>query len=247
MQSLREKLLKAGLITEDAAKKAEAQKAATPAPVDRPRSMERRNGSDRPRSMERRDGAQPRQEAPRIPKLPPLAGSKEAHRLMSKRQLEVDRAIREKVLANQVPPESGATTFYFVTRKNRLRRLELSAEQAKKLEAGELAVVERPDPDKIEHALVPPGVAEELLALSARSVRFLNRPGTQVGFLSEEEIHARAGEATGSEEPEANEADAEPSALGSAASAPGAKASSPAVSTPAEQPTYITIKRSPRG
>jgi hypothetical protein len=31
MQSLREKLLKAGLVSEDAAKKAEAEKAATPA------------------------------------------------------------------------------------------------------------------------------------------------------------------------------------------------------------------------
>ncbi len=244
MQSLREKLLKAGLITEEAAKKVEASKAAAPAPVDRPRSMDHRR-DDRPRSTDRRDGgaggARPL-EAPRIPKLPPLAGSKEAHRLMSKRQLEVDRAIREKVLSNQVPMEPGATTFYFVTRKNRLRRLELSAEQAKKLEVGELGVVERPDPDKIEHALVPPAVATELLALSARSVRFLNRPGTQVGFLSEEEIHARAGEATGSEEPEANEADAEP-----AAAAPATEAAAPAaVSAPTEQPMFITIKRSPR-
>lgn len=250
MQSLREKLLKAGLVSEEAAKKAEidkADRAAAPAPVNRPRSMERR-GSGPPRHdgpPPRRD-APPRHEAvpPRIPKLPPLAGSKEAHRLMSRRQLDVDRTIREKVLAAQVPLESGATTFYFVTRKNRLRRLELSEAQAKKLEQGELAVVERPDPDKIEHALVPPPVAQELLALSERSVRFLNRPGAQVGFLSEAEIHARASEATSGELPDENEVDAEPTAA-EPAIAQAAAGESDAPAAPAKA-TYITIKRAPR-
>lgn len=227
MQSLRDKLLKAGLVSEEAAKKAEVRHAPAPAPVSRPRGGERREDH----------GTAPRRDAPRIPKLPPMPGSKEAHRLMSKRQLELDRAIREKVLANQVPMESGATTFYFVTRKNRLRRLELSEAQAKQLETGALAVVERPDPDKIEHALVPPAIGEELLALSPRAVRFLNRPGAQVGFLSEGEIHARAAEATTGDEPEANEADEEP------ATAPVREAQ-PATDEPA---TFITIKRSPRG
>jgi hypothetical protein len=55
---------------------------------------------------------------------------------MSKRQAELDRAVREKVLAGQVAQQAGATTFYFVTRKNKLRRLELTAEQAKSLEVG---------------------------------------------------------------------------------------------------------------
>jgi hypothetical protein len=55
---------------------------------------------------------------------------------MSKRQAELDRAVREKVLAGQVAQQAGATTFYFVTRKNKLRRLELTAEQGQESRSG---------------------------------------------------------------------------------------------------------------
>jgi uncharacterized protein YaiL (DUF2058 family) len=171
MQSLKDKLLKAGLVTEDQAKKAEAEKTTRPparAPAPRPQSA--------PRRFE-----QPRDEAP-IPKLPPLATSKEANRQLARQQLELDRKIREKVLAAEVAVEIGASTFHFVTRKGKLRRLELSEAQHQKLEAGELAVVERPDPDQISHALVPAAVALELKVLSERSVRFLNKDGVQIGF-----------------------------------------------------------------
>lgn len=255
MQSLRDKLLKAGLVSEDAAKKAEAEKAARPAPEARearrdgpprrddrpPRREERPRHDDRPRRDDR-----PRDDRPRggsfrperavgapVPKLPPLAGSKEANRQAARKQLEQDRAIRELVLANTVPVEPGATAFYFVTRKNKLRRLELTAEQAQKLEKGELAVVERPDPDKIEHALVVPAIAEQLLALSERAVRFLAREGAKVGFLTDEEIHRRASEA--------DEAPAAP-----AEAAPETSGAADAVAEPPAEPeTFITVKRSP--
>lgn len=162
-----------------------------------------------------------------MPKLPPLQGSKEAHRLQARKQVELDRALRELVLSNTVPVEVGATPFYFVTRKNKLRRLEMTPEQAKRLEMGELAVVERPDPDKIEHALVTPAIAEQMLKLSERAVRFLNKEGAKVGFLSDEEIHQRA-----------SEADAEPEA----AAQPVAAAAEPSKEG---GETFITIKRSP--
>lgn len=224
MQSLRDKLLKAGLVSEDAAKKAELEKttrpppaAARPASNDRPRESNR----DRPRRDDR--PPPPRREIEtRVPKLPPLQGSKEAHRLQARKQVELDRQLRELVLANTVPVDAGATPFYFVTRKNKLRRLELTAEQAKRLEQGELAVVERPDPDKIDHALVTPAIAEQMLKLSERAVRFLNKEGAKVGFLSDEEIHQRA-----------SEADA----------APEADPAAPEQQKEAE--TFITIKRSP--
>jgi uncharacterized protein YaiL (DUF2058 family) len=216
MQSLRDKLMKAGLVSEADAKRAEAEKKAPPPPR-APRAE-----APRPPYREREE---------RIPKLPPLAGSKEANRQLAKQQLETDRTMREKVLAAQVPLEPGATVFYFVTRKNKLRRLELSEAQAAKLQAGELAVVERPDPDKIEHALVPPAVAEELLALSQRAVRFLNKAGAAVGFLSDEEIHQRA-----------TEADAPEEATAAPAEAPATP--EPAAAAPSGEPaTFITIKR----
>lgn len=242
MQSLKDKLLKAGLVSEEQAKKVEEEAARK---KDRPRGAgggsgdrahhEARGRDERPRRDDRPHGARgefgdrPHHDRPRfegrgrderrgppehrrpegpaitvrrqplrsgsegapIPKLPPMPGSKAAQRLESKKQLELERKLRELVTTNQVAVEAGEHTFYFVTRKNRLRRLELSEEQAKKLESGELAVVERPEPSQIEHSLVPPAVAEEMGKLSAKAVRFLNKPGAQVGFLSEDEIRSR--------------------------------------------------------
>ena len=243
MQSLRDKLLKAGLVTEESAKKAELEKAAKPAarpPTERrderpPRRDDRPpRRDDRPPPPRRDDRPPPpRREArpvveSRVPKLPPLQGSKEAHRLAARKQVELDRQLRELVLANTVAIEPGTTAFYFVTRKNKLRRLELTAEQAKRLELGELAVVERPDPDKIDHALVTPAIAEEMLKLSERAVRFLNKEGAKVGFLTDEEINQRASEADAPAEPEAAPA-----------------AAPPAAEPEAKSDTFITIKRAP--
>ncbi|MBL8954292.1 MAG: DUF2058 family protein [Myxococcaceae bacterium] len=156
MQSLKDKLLKAGLVTEADAARASSS----------PQS-----------SNAKREGA--------IPKLPPLPGSPAAQREASRAQLELDRQIRSRVLEVQVPVDAGATTFYFVTRKNKARRLDLSEAQAKRLEAGELAVVERPDPGQIEHALVPAAVAVELHKLSEKVVRFLNHSDVKIGFDAE--------------------------------------------------------------
>jgi hypothetical protein len=66
-------------------------------------------------------------------------------------------------------------------------------------------------------------VAEELLALSPKAVRFLNKAGAQVGFLSDEEIHARA---TCADAPLRGDATAE--------------------AAPATAGTFITVKRAPR-
>jgi uncharacterized protein YaiL (DUF2058 family) len=232
MQSLKDKLLKAGLVTEEAAKRVET--AARPP---------RRPDGPRPRQDERpvRD-ERPAPPPARLPKFAPLPGSKEASRQQSKKQLELDRALRERVLATQLAQVSGETPFYFVTRKNKLRRLELSAEQAQALEAGALAIVERPDPDRIEHALVPAAVAKELPSLHAKAVRFLKAPDAAVGFLSDAEISARAHEANGVDAHEGDEggaADAAPAPDAAAAPADGA-------GKPAEAETWIAIRRAPR-
>jgi hypothetical protein len=71
-----------------------------------------------------------------------------------------------------------------MTRKGRLRRWEISEEQAQLLESGRLAIVERPEPGAIEHSLVPSETAEKILALSPKSVRFFNRRGSPIGFSS---------------------------------------------------------------
>jgi hypothetical protein len=222
MQNLRDKLLKAGLVTAEEAEKAESE-------PDRPAG----GGSSGLPSVRGppRPGAKPNgpfitariQPLASVPKLPPLAGSKASQRLETKRQLEHDQQLRELVLSAQIPIEAGERTFYFVTRKNRLRRLELSSEQADALEQGALAVVERPDPAQIEHALVPAPLALELLATHPKAVRFLSRPEASVGFLTEAEAQERtaaeaaetpeeraAADAPQSEEQRAAEADSGP-------------------------------------
>lgn len=242
MQNLRDKLLKAGLVSEDQAKKAETSAPAPrrPPPVQPqraeggpPRRDERPpRRDDRPprredRPPRRDDERPPRREASRppqgrpapaaaaaerpIPKLPPMPGSKAYQRIESKKQAELDKALRELVQGAQVPSESGETTFYFMTRKGKLRRMELSPSQAKQLEDGVLAVVERPEPAQIEHSLVPAATAEQMFALSKKSVRFLNRKESPIGFMSDEDVKTQqAAEAAGTapeipDEPEAGE------------------------------------------
>ena len=301
MQNLRDKLLKAGLVTEDQTKKVETKasqaEARRPAPQEGgrpggnrsgpPRDENRTQGGPPPREGEgregggreggRRDGGgrppggggrsgpggggrpggtggrpgggggggrpggpiprfggappQGRPGAPvaerSIPKLPPLPGSKAYQRAESKKQVELDRALRELVLGSQIPVEPGETTFYFMTRKGKLRRLELSPAQAKQLEDGELGVVERPEPAHIEHSLVPASAAEQMYALSKKAVRFFNRKENPVGFMNDEELKAQqAAEAAGTapeiaDEPEAGEGEGE----GAADAAPAADAS----------------------
>jgi uncharacterized protein YaiL (DUF2058 family) len=185
MQSLRDKLLKAGLVTEDQAKKAEVKSAPAAGPAEAPKKPS--GGS----YIVARPQTRPI-EAP-IPKLPPLPGSKAHQRLESKRQLETDKQLREWILESQVAAETGDQKFFFVTRKGKLRRMELSDSQVKRLESGELAVVERPEPAQIEHSLVPAPTAEKILALSEKAVRFFNRPGSPIGFAegpSDEEATA---------------------------------------------------------
>jgi len=198
MQNLREKLLKAGLVSPDQAKQAEARQKAEETNRNRPAAA-----PQRPRRPEAPAPHDARPES-RIPKLPPLPGSREHQRLVSKKQLELDRRIRELVTGAQVPLEPGDQTFHFVTRKGRLRRLELTAAQHQRLEQGELAVVERPDPAQIEHSLVPAAAADQLLKLSERAVRFFNKPGSAVGFLTDDDLKQRQ-EAEATLPPEAPE------------------------------------------
>jgi hypothetical protein len=198
MQNLRDKLLKAGLVSVEQAKEAAAP--STPAPVqEAPRPSRPLARKEAPRTGGPLIAVRREPLPLAVPKLPPLPGSREAQRLESRKQLEQDRTLRERVGAAQVPVSPGERAFYFVTRKNRLRRLELSLEQAQALESGALAVVERPEPGQIEHALVPAEVAEALLRDFPRAVRFFNKQGEPVGFLSEDELKSR--QQSESEEP----------------------------------------------
>jgi uncharacterized protein YaiL (DUF2058 family) len=198
MQNLRDKLLQAGLVTAEQAAEAQVRPATAPARADRAGSDRRPRDAAGPLIAVR-----PQPLPASVPKLPPLPGSREAQRLESRKQLEQDRELRQRVTAAQVQLEPGDRAFYFVTRRNRLRRLEITTAQAAALESGALAVVERPDPGQIEHALVPAAAAEGLFRDCPRAVRFFNRSGEPVGFLSEDELRTRqSAEAEGAAAPD---------------------------------------------
>lgn len=240
MQNLRDKLLKAGLVSQEDAKKAEVRPPRPKPPLENP---QREKPPTTARAAPRRDARPPPRKDFRntvskeafVPKLPPLPGSREFQRLESKKQRQIDIQLREWVLQNQIAPETGGHTFYFVTRKGRLRRLEISEAQAKLLEEGKLAVVERQDPDKIEHALVPPDIAEKMRGLFPKSVRFLNKEGDPVGFISEDELRARQEAEAKNPEPTAEtEVEAEAGPTEEAHDADVA---------PAPEETWVEIKR----
>src|SRR5258708_4794070 len=152
VQSLREKLLKAGLVTEEQAR--ETARETSPPAVSAP--------------------------AP----SPPAPGSKAFQRKESLRQLELDRTVRQWVHASQVPVETGERAFFFMTRKGKLRRWDLSEHQAQLLYAGQFDIFGGPDPGGIEHSLVPAETAEKIVALCTKSDPFYNRKGSPICFHS---------------------------------------------------------------
>jgi len=158
VQSLRDKLVKAGLVTEQQAREADRK------PQTKPPEPERAPPLDAPGSVAKPAGNSP-------------PSSRAEQRRESQRQLELDRNLLELVIRSQVAQESGQRAFYFMTRKGKARRWELSEAQAKLLEEGKLAIVERREPGGIEHSLVPSPIAETMAELAPASVRFYNLGG----------------------------------------------------------------------
>jgi hypothetical protein len=201
MQNLRDKLLKAGLVSAEQTKAAEESLLRK---KERPKPEERRP-PPRPSAPPPRSAPRP-PPPPRAPVLPPPEpGSKAWHRLASLERTEEDRRIRLLVLAAEVPLEIGSHPFHFLTRQGKLRRLVMTVAQAKRLEESELAVVERPEAHGIEHSLVPREIAEKLLVLREKAVRFYNRSGQPIGFLTDEALTADV-----STEPETEDVPAPP-------------------------------------
>jgi uncharacterized protein YaiL (DUF2058 family) len=218
MQSLKDKLLSAGVVQSSDVERVESAKTSTPPAVARPR----RADNVRAPAPAAVSGALPS----RLPRFAPLVGSPQANREASRKQLALDRFLRDKIVNSQIHLEDGLTAFYFVTRKNKLRKMLLSEAQAEQIRAGVYAIVERPDPDKIDYAVVPAAVAGELLALSQRTVRFWNNPQSPIGFVSETDIATGAHE-TAADASEAPQESVEPSA------------------GETETETFVTIKRLP--
>jgi len=202
LQSLRDKLLQAGLVTQDQAKKAEEAKPKAPKAPERPRDRDR--GQERPRH-DRPKSARPAAAAPQRPakelspeeqkKREEEAAFRERERMLNRERDEnrkraaEDRKKLEGLLAaaeKHEVTERGDEAFHFTTRRKKVQRIYLSAEQLKKLEAGDLAIIDKPLPAELSFALVTREGAERALALDPKAVRFYNRGfGQTFGFKAE--------------------------------------------------------------
>lgn len=200
MQSLRDKLLQAGVVSPEQAQKNKAQEEA-----------------EARRKREARHGKPPQQARPAPP--PKVESEKERERRLNRELADRQKKIRALCDTQEVQ-ERGEQAFFYRTRKRELRRLYLKPEQVAALEKGELAVVDRPNGNDRPHALVPRAVAEQVLALEERAIRFWAKgPGESYGFEDEPasaEEQAGAAEAGSADSENTSEPEPEPEAEPSA-------------------------------
>lgn len=187
-QSLRDKLLQAGLVNEEQAKRAEAEAAA-----ERRAARAKRQGPRRgpkaearpPRELTEEERRAREEEAAFRERQRELERERQENRKRAaedRKRMEALRAIAEK---NEIE-ERGEEAFHYVSRKKKLLRMYLTAEQIAALERGELAIIDKPTPAELTQALVPRSAAEEALAIDPRAIRFYNRgEGETYGFMPE--------------------------------------------------------------
>lgn len=238
LQSLRDKLLQAGLVTEDQAKKAEAELEAK-----RRTARERRQGGPAGRGRGPGRNQPPRRELSEEErrKLEEEAAFREKERLLAKeREENRKRAAEDRKRLERLRElcdkyevtERGDEPFHFTSRKKKVQKIFLTPEQLRKLEAGELAIMDKPLPGELAVALVTREAAEEAVRIDSRALRFYNRGGGETyGFKSDataiqaSEALAAKAEATRAAAPGAAAAD---TSDGTTATAPGEPAAAPA-------------------
>jgi uncharacterized protein YaiL (DUF2058 family) len=163
MQSLRDQLSKAGVITKEQKRQAEQQK-------------RRERKQDKPGRMEEKLQEQQRQAHEARLQTQRLADQQRAT------EQRTQRAVREKRLQIRhiieywtVPTElSGTQRWYFTTRQNTVKYLYVSESIAAQLSRGLLAIAEHPDALDAPHVLVDREAAELIRHVDPIYIRFHN-------------------------------------------------------------------------
>lgn len=175
--SLRDELLKAGLVTEEQVKRSRTR-AHRPAKRDRKRKRAPPTPSEEPvKPNPGRHGLRVNQQrAAKFARDPSLAGETKAD---GEKKALRDR-VRKLVEANRLNDDNADVPFNFL-RGKRIKRLYVTAEQRERLLAGELVIA------GVEgsHHLLPAAAAEELLALVPNT--FVHRAGADSGGGSAED------------------------------------------------------------
>ena len=167
MQNLRDKLLKAGLVTEKQAKEAER----TQRPPKRHREREEQVSEEERQRREAFAAHEAEQAEER---------RKEAARAAEAR-MQSDRArrLRQIVESNRID-DPGASMFHYVRRSGKIGRLALGLSTQKLLESGGAAVVE--DPGAPDCAVVPAEAAKRIYEVDPHAIRFWHGPEKPIGF-----------------------------------------------------------------
>ena len=152
MQNLRDKLLKAGLVTEDEAKKAER--------TNKPQKGQTHRQREENLSAEERRKEQAKREEAR----------RQSERALRLRQIVESHRIREP----------GENQFHYVRRSGKIGRLAIAAETQKMLENGAAAVVD--DPGSPDCAIVPAEAAKRVYEVDPQSIRFWCGPDKPIGY-----------------------------------------------------------------
>ncbi len=168
MGSLREQLVKAGLVTEEEAKRSAHQQR-----VKKPRTRPEARGRT-PRATEAEQRPEDEARKARDRNLNEEAKTRRAEKERTaqgaqKGKSVLERAYREGALEHW----EGPRTFYFQD-GTRIESLRVTAEVARRLEAGTAAIV-RLSPGAAHYTLLAAGPARELQAVSPETVVVLNR------------------------------------------------------------------------
>ena len=184
MQNLRDKLLKAGLVSEHDIKESERRKR-----DDKPKAQQ----SFKARAQQETDEQRQRREAFAVREAEVAAERRKEAAKKAEARMQSERAqkIRQLVDSHRLREPAGEVSFHFAKRSGKIGRLAVSPETAKLLEAGAAAIVE--DPGQPEPAVLPGDAAQRVYAVDPLAIRFWNGPEKPIGFDDPEEQDPAAG------------------------------------------------------
>jgi uncharacterized protein YaiL (DUF2058 family) len=169
MQNLRDKLLKAGLVTEK-----QAQEAARDH-----RQGSAKNHREREKVVSEEEKQRQAAFAAREAELAEERRKESAKQAEARMQSERARRLRQLVETHRIR-EAGEVAFHYVRRNGKVGRLDVSLQTQQKLEQGAAAVVD--DPGSPDCAVVDGDAAQRIYQVDPQAIRFWYGPEKPIGF-----------------------------------------------------------------
>ena len=169
MQNLRDKLLKAGLVTEK-----QAQQAARDERQGASKTHRQREKALSEEEQQRRAAFAAREE-----ELAEERRKEAAKQAEARMQSERARRLRQLVETHRIR-EAGEVAFHYVRRNGKVGRLDVSAQTQQSLTQGAAAVVD--DPGSPDCAVVPADAARRIYEVDPQAIRFWFGPEKPIGF-----------------------------------------------------------------